>query len=597
MPTRFLAGLVLIVGAAACGDGTSAVAGGGAGGGAPGGGALGAGGLGGTGAGGSNLGGAAEGGGGAATLPVGAPCSLAAQCGSGFCTDGVCCDAACDGVCGSCLAAETGATDGVCSPIAEGTPCGAAVCAADVLQPAPLCSAQGACVAHAPADCGLCSVCASTGDACELLPAGSLGGCSVIAPCNGMGACAGKETVIDEDAYFDDPDSNLSCAQAPTMTFGLNDAGATTDVVVRVPATGCAFNPNGFLVVSLPSGMSFSTASAPNFPTAQVRSRIGLDALNNTVLVLSTSASTLSFPNGAVAANSAGSNDEVVVELLPTGQVVWSFALGDGATGDPPLEVQELDVSEDGHVLLAGVLTRDFNFGDGLRSGTDRDAFVAEYDGNTLLFSARLVAPGAQDVVAAHRLTNGELALAIQTDGAIDLGAGPIAAQRTFLARLDGSDGAVLSSIELPEPAWSALERIAFDDAGEALVETNASIDWGSGAVGPWSVTKLDNLGQPLWSKAFSDRLVSDLGSNGVVSIASEWVDDYGAGPLPLLNTPGGASYAVDGSYRFAARSPGAPGVSVVIATRVANDGSVFFVRRTTSNLSMNPVSLIKLSP
>ncbi len=55
-------------------------------------------------------------------------CRLPADCTSGHCamatgTTGICCDAPCDGVCESCLAAEqaTGARDGVCGPIAAGT--------------------------------------------------------------------------------------------------------------------------------------------------------------------------------------------------------------------------------------------------------------------------------------------------------------------------------------------------------------------------------------------------------------------------------------------------------------------------------------------
>lgn len=48
-------------------------------------------------------------------LPAGADCSDSAACADGHCVDSICCTAACDGVCESCLAAFTGGTDGQCS--------------------------------------------------------------------------------------------------------------------------------------------------------------------------------------------------------------------------------------------------------------------------------------------------------------------------------------------------------------------------------------------------------------------------------------------------------------------------------------------------
>ena len=95
---------------------------------------------------------------------TGAPCSRAAQCESGFCVDGVCCDGACDGICEACTAAAkaTGTGDGECGPVKEGTDpdddCpddGAASCQRDGV-----CDGAGACRLYASgteckaADCG-----------------------------------------------------------------------------------------------------------------------------------------------------------------------------------------------------------------------------------------------------------------------------------------------------------------------------------------------------------------------------------------------------------------------------------------------------------
>jgi hypothetical protein len=52
-----------------------------------------------------------------------APCASDGECASGYCTEGVCCDERCSGVCRSCLASlqGKGGKDGACSPIAVGT--------------------------------------------------------------------------------------------------------------------------------------------------------------------------------------------------------------------------------------------------------------------------------------------------------------------------------------------------------------------------------------------------------------------------------------------------------------------------------------------
>jgi MYXO-CTERM domain-containing protein len=51
----------------------------------------------------------------------GEACADFKECTSGHCIEGICCDAACDGVCESCLATRTGGSDGTCAPVSEGT--------------------------------------------------------------------------------------------------------------------------------------------------------------------------------------------------------------------------------------------------------------------------------------------------------------------------------------------------------------------------------------------------------------------------------------------------------------------------------------------
>jgi hypothetical protein len=59
--------------------------------------------------------------------PTGSPCSNAAECGSGFCTDGVCCESACGNSdrtdCQACNSAQTGMASGKCAAANTGVVC------------------------------------------------------------------------------------------------------------------------------------------------------------------------------------------------------------------------------------------------------------------------------------------------------------------------------------------------------------------------------------------------------------------------------------------------------------------------------------------
>jgi MYXO-CTERM domain-containing protein len=107
-------------------------------------------------------------------LGPGAPCSLAEQCGSGYCVDGVCCDVACSGQCQACDVAGSagkctavmgaphgsrpactacGSCDGtstsMCSEPASATPCGASCCSSPNV-----CDPNGTCVVPTSSGCG-----------------------------------------------------------------------------------------------------------------------------------------------------------------------------------------------------------------------------------------------------------------------------------------------------------------------------------------------------------------------------------------------------------------------------------------------------------
>ncbi|XYH98433.1 kelch repeat-containing protein [Sorangium sp. So ce1128] len=105
----------------------------------------------------------------------GAVCATDSDCGSGFCADSVCCDAACAGPCDACAVAAGASQDGVCTPLT-----GVACDDADACVAGGVCEA-GACVGGAAAPDG--TPC-SDGDVC-----------SAASACVG-GACVGASLTV-----------------------------------------------------------------------------------------------------------------------------------------------------------------------------------------------------------------------------------------------------------------------------------------------------------------------------------------------------------------------------------------------------------------
>jgi hypothetical protein len=56
-----------------------------------------------------------------AVFPNGFACTIDAECSSGICTDGVCCNVACDGLCQACIGVKTNVSDGTCADVIVGT--------------------------------------------------------------------------------------------------------------------------------------------------------------------------------------------------------------------------------------------------------------------------------------------------------------------------------------------------------------------------------------------------------------------------------------------------------------------------------------------
>ena len=150
---------------------------------------------------------------------TGVTCKLDVDCGTGHCSDGICCDVACTEGCKSCKAVDTGKADGTCSPVLAGqnpksacskdltnvcggtgvcdgkgacsfapamTPCSGPTCESGVLKTS-TCDGKGVCPPTTSVSCAPFA-CAS-GSACGTMCMDDTG-CAVGFKCNG-GACVG----------------------------------------------------------------------------------------------------------------------------------------------------------------------------------------------------------------------------------------------------------------------------------------------------------------------------------------------------------------------------------------------------------------------
>ena len=171
---------------------------------------------------------------------VGDACSSPAQCWTGFCADGVCCDRACDAPCEGCTAAKGASTDGLCGPIADGTDpdddcTGGFACVAGACPSS--CTSNAECEASAYCDeaSGSCLSDLPAGSSCTSASQCSTGICidavCCDAPCDGeCEACsaakkgAGSDGTCGPVAADTDPDDE--CPESPGFPVSCGADGA-----------------------------------------------------------------------------------------------------------------------------------------------------------------------------------------------------------------------------------------------------------------------------------------------------------------------------------------------------------------------------------
>jgi hypothetical protein len=158
-------------------------------------------------------------------LGPGNHCATGAECGSGHCVDGVCCNTACSGLCLSCAGSSTGGADGTCGPVLATTDpdseCVDSVCAAGT------CSGAGTCLPAAACDAGTTDA-PSPIDAPMPIDAGSIdagtldGGRDAPGPLDAGGG----------DALLPALDAPVA-GDAPSVDVGARDADAARDAATQ----------------------------------------------------------------------------------------------------------------------------------------------------------------------------------------------------------------------------------------------------------------------------------------------------------------------------------------------------------------------------
>lgn len=217
-------------------------------------------------------------------LELGTACSTDTECGNGNCSDGVCCDEACDGECVACLAIFTGGTDGSCDVVTMGTDpagecndegaasCGAngTGCSGDSQNPgcnlypadteceeqsctggtfvAPAkCDGARSCLSGASTQCSP-GICNAEGMGCETT-CDSNGQCEDGAYCDAFGQCIGEKV------------QGQNCAEGFECTSGSCTDGVCCDSACSADCEACSIAAgavsNGTCSV-LPLGLSSS---------------------------------------------------------------------------------------------------------------------------------------------------------------------------------------------------------------------------------------------------------------------------------------------------------------------------------------------------
>ncbi|WP_437850211.1 kelch repeat-containing protein [Sorangium sp. So ce363] len=324
--------------------------------------------------------------------PLGEACETDSDCGSGFCADSVCCDAACDGPCDACATASGASQDGVCTPLTGvtcddtdacvvGGVCEAGACVGGAAAPdgtpcsdGDVCSAASACVGGACVGSSL-AVCLPVDDCHEAPVCDPAAGCAAPAsakpegaPCDFPGSAEGWQATGRMGVLLNGPVATL-LQDGTLLMIGYGQTGNPlrwNDVWLRYdPSTGSWQPPEKMNVsrrptrlVSLPDGTVLGIAnSVLQRPAQTVRfdpaTRVWAPGAPTIVSRQMNTATVTPLADGRVLVASGDGNVDgggEKVEIYDSVTDTWTLA----APMNVPRSHAKATLLQDGRVLVTG---------------------------------------------------------------------------------------------------------------------------------------------------------------------------------------------------------------------------------------------------
>jgi hypothetical protein len=503
----------------------------------------------------ASVGAAAGGGGGGGAGPSheAVPCASAAECTSGRCVDGFCCNAPCEGTCQAC---NLPGLEGVCAtypalsdPEGEcvsGACAGAAICAGEVVW------------ATAFGTSGSDRIASAAGDGSE----NTIVGGSFIGPIE-IGATT-LSSMGGRDFYVAKLGPNGLPAWA--KRFGSDEdqlvRGIAVDGQDNIIVAGHfhgSFFMGAFELASAGSRDLFVAKLDPGGQPLWAKRFGGVDydqvlhvaaRGDGTIALACTFRDTISFGD-LVPLESAGENDVCLVVLDGDGEPLWAQQFGDEANnhisfgeGGPPTRVV---FDDSGAVVLAASLTGTIDFGHGpLPSvGGLADIFLAKFSVAGELSWAKHYGTQNSDFVAGVATSSsGRIAIAGSFEGTLTADAKNVtsAGGSDALVMVHDAAGAVSWVGAYGDVTTQAASAVAFRGEDPIVVGAfEGAIDFGLGALGSAGssdvfVVRFDEAGKALWQRRFGTEKAER--ADGVVSWGNlltvwgtfEWTLDLGFG-------------------------------------------------------------------
>ncbi len=436
-------------------------------------------------------------------------CFGSMECLSGNCTDGVCCDTSCSGICQGCTATLTGQSTGTCSPVptgsdpegecstsfgcdgANGCVSGAAngvVCGEPIQCASGFCVEGVCCDASCDAGCSSCRAAYTGGDegACMPVPADEdpRGECTGLLSCDGAGACY-------------PPWSGVRQLGTTTGDYAY---GVATDASGNVYVVGYTFggldgNTNAgindlFLVKYNSSGVKQWTRQLGT-TLGDLANGVATDANGNVYVAGHTS-------GGLDGNTNAGATDLFLVKYNSSGVKQWTRQLG--TTSSDSARAVATDAS--GNVYLAGYTDGGL---DGNNNAGFSDVFVAKYDSAGVKQWTRQLGTASYDEAQGVATdASGNVYVAGYTSGGLD-GNTNAGASDLFLVKYNSS-GVKQWTRQLGTAAGDSAYDVSTDASGNVYVagHTSGGLDGNTNAGGlDVFLARYNSLGAKQWTRQF----------------------------------------------------------------------------------------------